>query len=169
MISIHVKFTLASALFAWPLLASTPRLTFFGDIRRDTTLLTGPYLLSPASPPKAPVEGQEWVFIKSPVTPTTSRAPSSGTLVLGSSTDSDLAKARQKLESAKARLERLEAERAAIERREQPSASAPKVGPRLYLTPEMPTLPADPTRFETQMPATPRLQLQRSAPPAPSK
>ncbi len=110
MISIHLKFTLASALLALPLLGSTPQLTFV----RDTTLLTGPYLLSPASPAKAPVAGQEWIFIKGPDAPATSRTPSSGTLSLGWSVEPELAKARQKLESAKMRLERLEAERAAI-------------------------------------------------------
>lgn len=82
--------------------------------RPDVTLLTGPYLLSPASPLKSPMPNQEWVFV------TGSRASSVGFGVTleearrAAPSTTELEAAKSKLDQAKARRDKLRAERDAL-------------------------------------------------------
>ncbi|HUR59565.1 MAG TPA: hypothetical protein VM029_17740 [Opitutaceae bacterium] len=158
MSSFAVKVALGAALFSAPLASFAQRnlgsnSSIGPALRHDVTLLTGPYFLSPASPPKAPVEGQEWNFIRTgvQVDPGTR-----GTLKLRGREDrADWAKeaeildAQQKLESARQRLQRLQAERQwALERAKELDTMR---------------VPADPIRFDARMPDAPRLQLSKPA------
>ncbi|MDO8540985.1 MAG: hypothetical protein Q7S40_11160 [Opitutaceae bacterium] len=72
----HAVYSLLTAAFlAAPLVCSAQRA--FGSARsNDKTLLTGPYLLSPASPPESPVAGQQWTFVKAATPAEASRAAS---------------------------------------------------------------------------------------------
>jgi hypothetical protein len=184
--SFAVKLSLGAALFSLPLASHAQRNLGSGSIgpavRHDVTLLTGPYFLSPASPPKSPVEGQEWTFVKRGTT--TVSAPAQGRLILGSGhsgnsnvtftgttsldADAEIADARQKLEAAKQRLERLQAERAAALQLQKELDEAPEFvregnrnRVRLRGRPTAPLLPEDPIRFDARMPDAPRLRLSK--------
>jgi hypothetical protein len=177
--SYAVQLTLGAALFSLPLVSHAQRNlgTPGPAVRHDVTLLTGPYLLSPASPPKSPVEGQEWSFIPTRATlSATPPARGTGTLSLQPSenrpawaADAELADAQQKLQSARERLQRLQAEKeAARQRQKEFNEAAGKArvrnGVRILRTPAVtPLFPEDPIRFDARMPDAPRLQLSKPA------
>jgi hypothetical protein len=68
--SLAIKVALSAVLAGTPMAGfaqtrSGAEIQGWGDIhQRDLTLLTGPYLTSPASPPTSPMPNQEWVFIR---------------------------------------------------------------------------------------------------------
>ena len=170
--SFAAQIALGAVLFSVPLASQAQRNLGASPIgpavRHDVTLLSGPYLLSPASPPKAPVEGQEWTFIR--VGAQLAPATQGTTKLQGTEDRADWAKeaelldAQQKLESARQRLQRLQAEKQlALERAKELDAVREKAGANgtLRLSSPPVSLPADPVRFDARMPEAPRLQLSK--------
>jgi autotransporter-associated beta strand protein len=158
------KLVFRAALLATPLYASAQFHPGVPDRTANLTLLTGPGLTSPAGQRTLTTSG--WSLQPPAEKLTTVSTINSGTLSLSSSsrfsgvttltagtftfvpgdkpavTDAELTEARQALEAAKARLEKLQAER------DQAAARKNASGGTLFLRPNPAPAVADPLRFD---------------------
>jgi hypothetical protein len=185
-----VKVILGAALLSLPAALFAQRDLSRDHRVRDTALLTGPYLLSPAAPAKSPMPNQEWVFIDAQGQPQTLKLregrgnrslvdPMPGafrfhadapTAIGAADNPAELERARVRLNTANERLQKLRAERdAALARKQELDEAIRRTEEeslrprgRLFLRENPPPLPKDPVRFEAQLPATPRVFFKKT-------